>query len=209
MTREMLDRYMSERSVQEMVYSKVFRGLGTEGTKLIEMMVESVLAYFDSECTRHYLTLHEKIGYTDEKLRKAVLEAVPSKIRSNKSEYTKLTVIRNPETLVEYENAFKLAAIRAEGFIASVVGYVVLNPPQEEDDCFDAREAKDGDVVTYFSSGLGEVSTGVVRGDNPYSDGVDVYGDGWKQYAGKWFILKVVRAGAVIYQKKDAEEMGL
>lgn len=204
MSVEMLARYKSERFAQKMLYSGMFRDLKMEGHALIEMMTESVLSYFDSICARRYLTLHDKLGHLDEKLCKAILDAVPFDIKNSSPEHVKLDVIRHPETLRKYEDSLKLAEKRAEDYIATVVGHILLNPPQEDEDFFDTREAKDGDLVTYFSR-YNEISTGVVKGDNPHKEGVDVYGTDWRQYAGKWFILKVERDGKVIYQKKGLE----
>ena len=40
-----------------------------------------------------------------------------------------------------------------------------------------------------------------VKSENIYKDGVEVHGEGWKQYVGKWFIEKVIRNEKIIYEK--------
>lgn len=60
-----------------------------------------------------------------------------------------------------------------------------------------------GDVVYYYGHDNGEflVDKGTLKDDNIYSDGVEVYGEGWKQYVSKWFICKVERNEEVIFEK--------
>jgi hypothetical protein len=69
-----------------------------------------------------------------------------------------------------------------------------------EREAIDPSILKDGDVVHYYS-GLDSADVGVVEGDNIYTDGVEVKGEGWKQYVGKWFIFKVERNGQVFYKQ--------
>jgi hypothetical protein len=70
----------------------------------------------------------------------------------------------------------------------------------EEDDCYDVTIIKDGDIIMFHKFDKGWIiEKGIVKGDNCYEDGVTVYGDGWKQYVGKWFIVSIERAGKLIY----------
>ena len=73
----------------------------------------------------------------------------------------------------------------------------------KEEIIFDVTIMHKGDVISYFTHDNGRyfIEQGEVRSENPYKDGVEVYGDGWRQYVGKWFINKVVRNGEVIFKK--------
>jgi len=73
----------------------------------------------------------------------------------------------------------------------------------KEDVIFDVTTLEIGDIVYYLAHENGKffVEQGEVRSENLYKDGVDVHGEGWKQYVGKWFIEKVVRNGIVIFEK--------
>lgn len=63
-----------------------------------------------------------------------------------------------------------------------------------------------GDVVRYYNfDGEFKMDEGVVNEDNIYKDGVEVHGDGWKQYVGKWFIDEVIRDNKTIF-KKEAKD---
>lgn len=66
---------------------------------------------------------------------------------------------------------------------------------------------KRGDIVHYYNHDQGQflVDHGVVKGENMYTDGVQVYGDGWQQYVGKWFICKVIRNGEVIFEQQESQ----
>jgi len=74
----------------------------------------------------------------------------------------------------------------------------------KEDTLFDVTTLKIGDIVNYFAHDNGKyfIEQGEVRSENIYKDGVEVYGEGWKQYVGKWFINKVIRNEKVIYEKQ-------
>lgn len=74
--------------------------------------------------------------------------------------------------------------------------------PVEEIPC-DVSILKKGDVVHYISVGKGGfiMDIGTLVDDNLYTDGVEVRGDGWKQFVSKWFICKVERRGEVIFEK--------
>lgn len=60
-----------------------------------------------------------------------------------------------------------------------------------------------GDIVYYTIVENGElmIEKGLVKYDNLYNEGVTVYGEGWKQYVSKWFIIKVERGGEVVYEQ--------
>ena len=60
-----------------------------------------------------------------------------------------------------------------------------------------------GDIVHYYNTGDEGflIDKGVLKEDNLYNDGVEVHGEDWKQYVGKWFICKVERNGEVIFEK--------
>jgi hypothetical protein len=72
-----------------------------------------------------------------------------------------------------------------------------------ETDNIDPTTLQKGDVVHYYT-GLTSKYIGTVKEDNLYKDGIEVVGDGWKQYVGKWFIFKVERDGKVIFSKDDS-----
>ncbi|MEO2202402.1 hypothetical protein ABGV42_01445 [Paenibacillus pabuli] len=74
------------------------------------------------------------------------------------------------------------------------------------DKVFNPLYSQDGDVVTYFES-FGVVGTGVVKGNEPYAEGVFVYGEGWSQFANKFFIIKVERGNEVIFQQEWYNEV--
>lgn len=77
----------------------------------------------------------------------------------------------------------------------------------EEIPC-DVTTLRKNDIVYYISTGDGGFITekGTVPEDNMYKDGVEVHGDGWKQYVSEWFIFKVERDGEVIYLKEGTED---
>lgn len=60
-----------------------------------------------------------------------------------------------------------------------------------------------GDLVHYYNNEDGKfiVDKGSLNEDNLYSDGVEVHGEGWKQYVSKWFICKVERNGDILFDK--------
>jgi hypothetical protein len=66
---------------------------------------------------------------------------------------------------------------------------------------YNVSELNKGDVVYYFNVNNNGfyIEKGIVKGDSLYTDGVDVYGDGWKQYVSKFFICKVERDGQIIF----------
>lgn len=62
-----------------------------------------------------------------------------------------------------------------------------------------------GDIVKYYNideHGEAYIETGTVKNNNIYNDGVEVYGEDWKQYVGKWFIQRVERNGIVIFDSE-------
>lgn len=69
----------------------------------------------------------------------------------------------------------------------------------------DVTTLQAGDVVHYHNYDQGKflIDQGEVRSDNIYKDGVQVHGDDWKQYVGKWFICKVVRGEEVIFEQLE------
>ena len=73
----------------------------------------------------------------------------------------------------------------------------------KEDILFDVTTLKIGDIVNYFAHDNGNyfIEQGEVRSENIYKDGVEVHGEWWRQYVGKWFIDRVIRDGKVIYEK--------
>lgn len=73
----------------------------------------------------------------------------------------------------------------------------------KENIIFDVTTLKTGDIVNYFAHENGKyfIEQGEVREENLYKDGVEVHGEGWRQYVGKWFIDKVTRNGIVIFEK--------
>jgi len=62
-----------------------------------------------------------------------------------------------------------------------------------------------GDIVYYsnYDNGKFLIDRGILKGNNIYSDGVQVHGDGWKQYVSKYFIVKVERGGQVIFEDEE------
>lgn len=76
-----------------------------------------------------------------------------------------------------------------------------------EGNTIDPSILKKADVVHYYGYAEVEgkltsvVEVGTVKEDNIYKDGVDVHGDGWRQYVGKWFIVKVERDGKVLFEQ--------
>lgn len=66
---------------------------------------------------------------------------------------------------------------------------------------FDVTTVEIGDIINYFTHENGKyfVEQGEVRSENLYKDGVEVRGEGGKQYVEKWFISKVIRNGNVIF----------
>jgi hypothetical protein len=70
---------------------------------------------------------------------------------------------------------------------------------------FDVTTVEIGDIIHYFhyEDGRHYIEQGEVKSGNLYTDGVEVYGEDWKQYVGKWFINKVVRNGEVIFEQED------
>jgi hypothetical protein len=70
---------------------------------------------------------------------------------------------------------------------------------------YDVSILKKGDVVHYTAHEGGKffIEKGTLTEDNLYSDGVEVHGEGWKQYVSKWFICKVERNDNVIYESED------
>jgi hypothetical protein len=75
----------------------------------------------------------------------------------------------------------------------------------KEEETFDVTTLTGGEEVHYLNRDKGEflVDQGTVKGENLYKDGVTVYGEGWKQYVGKWFIVKVVKDGKVLFIKEE------
>lgn len=73
-----------------------------------------------------------------------------------------------------------------------------------ETDVCDVTMLKKGDLLHYYNHNEGEfiIDKGTLKEDNLYSDGVEVHGNGWKQYVSKWFICKVERNGEVIFTSK-------
>ena len=74
----------------------------------------------------------------------------------------------------------------------------------KEDILFDVTTLKIGDIVNYFAHDNGNyfIEQGEVRSENIYKDGVEVHGEGWRQYVGKWFINKIIRNEKVIYEQQ-------
>lgn len=86
----------------------------------------------------------------------------------------------------------------------------------EEDVCVNPVELQVGDVVYYLGheNGVFCLEQGTVKEENYHVEGVQVHGEvsekfpkGWKQYVSKWFIQKVVRNGAVIFQTNSNKQM--
>ena len=73
------------------------------------------------------------------------------------------------------------------------------------DVAFDVTTLKIGDIVHYLTHENGKyfIEQGEVKEENIYKDGVDVCGDGWRQYVGKWFIEEVVRDEEVIFKSNN------
>ena len=73
----------------------------------------------------------------------------------------------------------------------------------KEDILFDVTTLKTGDIVYYLAHENRNyfIEQGEVRNENIYKDGVEVHGEGWRQYVGKWFINKIIRNEKVIYEK--------
>jgi hypothetical protein len=73
---------------------------------------------------------------------------------------------------------------------------------------FDVTTVVKGDKIDYYSFNEKEaiIDSGVVKKDNYYTDGVEVYGDDWKQYVSKWFICRVTRDGIVIFDNMTQED---
>lgn len=76
---------------------------------------------------------------------------------------------------------------------------------EKEEKVFDVTTIERGDVVYYLTRENGRfiIETGLVKDSNYHKDGVEVVGDGWKQYVSKWFICKVERSGEVIFIKDE------
>ena len=72
--------------------------------------------------------------------------------------------------------------------------------------CFDMSEIKEGDRIHYLTAeaekGFFE-EEGIVKEDSFYTDGVMVYGEGWRQYVGKWFITKIFRDNELIWEQEE------
>ena len=70
---------------------------------------------------------------------------------------------------------------------------------------FDVTTLIKGDVIHYYAHENGKffIEQGNVKEDNIYSDGVEVHGDGWKQYVSKYFICKVLRNDKIIFAKDE------
>lgn len=68
---------------------------------------------------------------------------------------------------------------------------------------FNMADIKSGDRIFYLTcekeKGFFE-EQGIVKEDNLYAEGVEVYGDGWKQYVGQWFITKILRDDKIIWE---------
>ena len=77
----------------------------------------------------------------------------------------------------------------------------------KEDILFDVTTLKIGDIVNYFAHDNGKyfAEQGEIKSENIYKVGVEVHGEGWKQYVGKWFINKVLRNGIVIFETQYNE----
>jgi len=71
------------------------------------------------------------------------------------------------------------------------------------------QQLRDGDIVFYSNFDMGKflIDKGTVKGDDCYRDGVEVHGDGWKQYVSKYFIVKVVRNKAVIFIDENYSDL--
>ena len=73
-----------------------------------------------------------------------------------------------------------------------------------EDITVDVSILKKGDIVYYNNYDKGEylIDKGILKGDNLYTDGVEVYGEDWKQYISKWFVCKVERNNEILFERK-------
>jgi len=78
----------------------------------------------------------------------------------------------------------------------------------KEDALFDVTTLKTGDIIHYLAHDNGNyfIEHGEVKSENIYKDGVEVHGEGWKQYVGKWFIDRIIRDEKVIYEKEKTNE---
>lgn len=67
----------------------------------------------------------------------------------------------------------------------------------------DVSTLSKGDVVYYFHHKNGKfyIENGVLKEDCIYKDGVELHGEGWKQYVSKWFVCKVERNGEVLFEQ--------
>lgn len=71
---------------------------------------------------------------------------------------------------------------------------------------FNVKEAQVGDKIFYYNTTVdGDfiLDVGEVREDNLYEDGIEVCGDGWKQYISKFFIARVERNNVVIFEQQE------
>lgn len=77
-----------------------------------------------------------------------------------------------------------------------------------EKDVFDVTSVEKDDVIRYYNYDQGKflIDSGVVKGVNSYFDGVDVFGEGWRQYVSKFMICQVIRNGEVIFQQEDCQK---
>ena len=73
---------------------------------------------------------------------------------------------------------------------------------------YDVLQLKKGDIVHYYTHEKGKffIEKGTLHDDNLYVEGVEVHGNGWKQYVSKWFICKVERNEEVLFDTTPVEE---
>lgn len=79
----------------------------------------------------------------------------------------------------------------------------------ETSNYFDVTSVREGDRIFYYNTSAdGDciLDVGNVRGNNIYTDGVEVYGDNWKQYVSKYFIARVERDNKVIFEQQEEQE---
>ncbi|MEK4669179.1 hypothetical protein [Niallia sp. FSL R7-0271] len=83
--------------------------------------------------------------------------------------------------------------------------YEYLDQVLKEPKILDVSTLKENDIVRYYNFDNGKflIDEGIVKSDNIYKDGIEVHGDGWKQYVGKWFISEVIRNNQTIYKQEE------
>lgn len=75
---------------------------------------------------------------------------------------------------------------------------------------YDMTLLKAGDVVHYLTHGEGKgffMEIGTLKDDNLYEEGVEVQGEGWKQYVSKYFIQKIERGTEVLFKAPDYDKL--